>query len=156
MDIRVKAIHFDVNERLHDFIQKKVGKLGRFDEEIGKVEVSLKVVKPESAMNKQVDIRADVPGKSLFASETCDTFEEAIDIVKNINKENNNDTTFYEFTNLINQCLGLILLPKQFSENNSKIALNQELSYYGLDEGVVTLIKNNKQSYGITCCYKRS
>lgn len=78
MDIRVKAIHFDVNERLHDFIQKKVGKLGRFDEEIGKVEVSLKVVKPESAMNKQVDIRADVPGKSLFASETCDTFEEAI------------------------------------------------------------------------------
>lgn len=61
-----------------------------------------------------------------------------------INKENNNDTTFYEFTNLINQCLGLILLPKQFSENNSKIALNQELSYYGLDEGVVTLIKNNK------------
>ena len=79
MDIRVKAIHFDVNERLHDFIQKKVGKLGRFDEEIGKVEVSLKVVKPESAMNKQVDIKVDVPGKSLFATETCDTFEEAVD-----------------------------------------------------------------------------
>ena len=30
MDIRIKAIHFDVNERLHDFIEKKVGKLGRF------------------------------------------------------------------------------------------------------------------------------
>lgn len=79
MDIRIKAIHFDVNERLQDFIQKKVGKLGRFGVEIGKVEVSLKVVKPEAAMNKQVDLKADVPGKSLFASETCDTFEEAID-----------------------------------------------------------------------------
>ena len=79
MDIRIKAIHFDVNERLHDFNEKKVGKLGRFAGEIGKVEVSLKVVKPETAMNKQVDIKADVPGRSLFASETCDTFEEAID-----------------------------------------------------------------------------
>ena len=50
MDIRIKAIHFDVNERLQDFIEKKVSKLGRFESEIGKVEVSLKVVKPESAM----------------------------------------------------------------------------------------------------------
>ncbi len=79
MDIRIKAIHFDVNERLEDFIQKKVGKLGRFGVEIGKVEVSLKVVKPETAMNKEAALKADVSGKSLFASETCDTFEEAID-----------------------------------------------------------------------------
>lgn len=79
MDIRIKAIHFDVNERLQDFAQKKVGKLGRFGVDIGKVEVSLKVVKPETAMNKQVDMKVDVPGKSLFATETCDTFEEAID-----------------------------------------------------------------------------
>ena len=41
MDIRIKAIHFDVNERLQDFIEKKVSKLGRFESEIGKVEVSL-------------------------------------------------------------------------------------------------------------------
>ncbi len=79
MDIRIKAIHFDVNEKLQDFIEKKVGKLGRFESEIGKVEVSLKVVKPETAMNKQVDLKAEVPGKNLFASETCDTFEEAVD-----------------------------------------------------------------------------
>ena len=79
MDIRIKAIHFDVNERLQDFIEKKVSKLGRFESEIGKGEVSLKVVKPESAMNKQADIKVEVPGKSLFVSETCDTFEEAVD-----------------------------------------------------------------------------
>ena len=30
-------------------------------------------------MNKQVDVKVDVPGKSLYASETCDTFEEAVD-----------------------------------------------------------------------------
>ena len=79
MDIRIKAIHFDVNERLQDFIEKKVGKLGRFESEIGKVEVSLKVVKPETAMNKQADIKVLVKNESLFASKVCDTFEESVD-----------------------------------------------------------------------------
>ena len=79
MDIKIQAIHFEATEKLQDFIQKKIGKLARFDSEIGKVEVSLKVVKPESALNKEVDIRVYVNGRTLFASETCDTFEEAID-----------------------------------------------------------------------------
>lgn len=79
MDIKIQAIHFEATEKLQDFIQKKIGKLARFDSEIGKVEVSLKVVKPGSALNKEVDIRVYVRGRTLFASETCDTFEEAID-----------------------------------------------------------------------------
>ena len=79
MDIKIQAIHFEATEKLQDFIQKKIGKLARFDSEIGKVEVSLKVVKPESALNKEVDIRVYVKGRTLFASETCDMFEEAID-----------------------------------------------------------------------------
>ena len=79
MDIKIQAIHFEATEKLQDFIQKKIGKLARFDSERGKVEVSLKVVKPESALNKEVDIRVYVKGRTLFASETCDTFEEAID-----------------------------------------------------------------------------
>ena len=79
MDIKIQAIHFEATEKLQDFIQKKIGKLARFDSEIGKVEVSLKVVKTESALNKEGDIRVYVKGRTLFASETCDTFEEAID-----------------------------------------------------------------------------
>lgn len=55
----------------------------------------------------------------------------------------NEDTTFYETTNLINQCLGLILLPKQFF-NSIKSKMPQELSHYGVDERVVILIKDNK------------
>ncbi len=46
MDIRIQAAHFEPTEKLVDFIQKKVSKLGKFSDEIGKVEVSLKVVKP--------------------------------------------------------------------------------------------------------------
>ena len=40
---------------------------------------------------------------------------EWIEKQNSINKENPTAKTFYEFTNLINQCLGLILLPSQFS-----------------------------------------
>ena len=79
MDIKIQAIHFEATQKLQDFIAKKVGKLSKFETEIRKVEVSLKVVKPESALNKEVDIRVYVKGRTLFASETCDTFEEAID-----------------------------------------------------------------------------
>ena len=79
MDIKIQAIHFEASEKLQDFILKKVNKLEKFSEEIRKVEVSLKVVKPETAMNKEVSLKMLVPGKEMFAQEICDTFEEAVD-----------------------------------------------------------------------------
>ena len=78
MDINVKTIKFDATDKLQEFIQKKVGKLDKYCNDIRKVEVSLKVVKPETAMNKEAAIRV-FAGSELFASKVCDTFEEAID-----------------------------------------------------------------------------
>lgn len=78
MEIKIQAIKFEPTEKLQDFIHKKVGKLEKFSDEIRKVEVSLKVVKPETAMNKEVGIRVNM-GSELYAEKTCDTFEEAID-----------------------------------------------------------------------------
>lgn len=78
MEIKLQAIRFEPTEKLQDFIHKKVGKLEKFSDEIRKVEVSLKVVKPETAMNKEVSIRVNA-GTELFAEKVCDTFEEAID-----------------------------------------------------------------------------
>ena len=52
MEIKINAIHFEATERLNDFINKKVEKLAKYNEEIAKAEVILKVVKPETAMNK--------------------------------------------------------------------------------------------------------
>ena len=79
MEINIQAIHFEATEKLQDFIEKKVSKLGKFSDEIRKVEVSLKVVKPETAMNKEVAIEAALPGDTLRANKVCDTFEEAVD-----------------------------------------------------------------------------
>ena len=39
----------------------------------------MKVVKPETAVNKEVNVKVSVSGKELFAQEVCDTFEEGID-----------------------------------------------------------------------------
>jgi len=77
MEINVKAIKFEATEKLQDFIQKKASKLGKLSNDIRNVDVALKVVKPETAMNKQVDIKVSLPGEELFATKTCDTFEEA-------------------------------------------------------------------------------
>ncbi len=75
MEIKIQAIRFEPTEKLQDFVHKKVGKLEKFSDEIRKVEVSMKVVKPETAMNKEVSVRAG----DLFVEKVCDTFEEAID-----------------------------------------------------------------------------
>lgn len=78
MDVNIKAIKFDATEKLQDFIQKKVSKLDKYCNDIKKVEVSLKVVKPETALNKQASVTVVLPGAELFAEKTCDTFEEAV------------------------------------------------------------------------------
>jgi putative sigma-54 modulation protein len=78
MEINIQAIRFEPTEKLQDFIHKKVGKLEKFSDEIRKVEVSLKVVKPETAMNKEAAIRVQMSSE-LYAQKVCDTFEEAID-----------------------------------------------------------------------------
>lgn len=79
MEIRIQDVHFDATEALKSFIQKKVSKLEQYYDGIIAAEVTLKVVKPETAANKDAQIRLVVAGQDLFASKTSDTFEEAID-----------------------------------------------------------------------------
>ena len=49
--------------------------------EITNAEVTLKVVKPETAMNKEASIKLIMPRtEDLFANKVADTFEEAVDM----------------------------------------------------------------------------
>ena len=80
MEIRIQAIHFDATDQLQGFIEKKAAKLQRFYDEIDAIEVTLKVVKPETAMNKQADIKVKVRNEEFFASKVCDSFEESVDV----------------------------------------------------------------------------
>ena len=81
MEAKIKAIHFDITDKLVNFINKKIDKLSRRFEALTEAEVTLKVVKPETAMNKEASVKLSIPpAPELFASKTADTFEEAVDL----------------------------------------------------------------------------
>jgi putative sigma-54 modulation protein len=80
MEIKIQSIHFDATEKLEAFIEKKVAKLEKSYEDIQKVEVQLKEVKPATAQNKETSITVTVPGNSFHVEKTNDTFEEGIDL----------------------------------------------------------------------------
>lgn len=81
MDLRIQAIHFDASEKLVAFINKKVDKLTRRCADITATDVTLKVVKPETSLNKEAVIKVTVPqAGEIVATKTADTFEEAIDL----------------------------------------------------------------------------
>ena len=80
MEIKIQSIHFDATEKLQAFIDKKVAKLEKTFEDIQKVEVQCKVVKPATAQNKEVSMTVNVPGSTLFVEKTSDTFEESTDL----------------------------------------------------------------------------
>jgi putative sigma-54 modulation protein len=79
MEIAIHSIHFEASRKLEDFIQKKVSRLAKFNDSIVSADVTLKVVKPETAANKDASIKILAPGNEFFAQEIADTFEESID-----------------------------------------------------------------------------
>jgi ribosomal subunit interface protein len=81
MEISINAVHFTADKRLVDFVNKKVGKLDTFFDGIINAEVTLKVLKPETADNKVSEIKISIPSNDyLFAKKQADTFEEGIDL----------------------------------------------------------------------------
>ncbi len=80
MEIKIQSIRFDATEKLQAFIEKKVAKLEKSYEDIQKVEVQLKVVKPATAQNKEVSLTVTVPGNTLFVEKVSDSFEESTDL----------------------------------------------------------------------------
>ncbi len=80
MEIKIKTIHFEAGEKLQDYIQKRVSKIEKFSTDIRKVEVSLKVTKPETSMNKNAALSIILPGDELYVEKIGDSFEEAVDL----------------------------------------------------------------------------
>ena len=80
MELKIQAIHFDATDKLHAFIEKKAAKLEKNCENIVKAEFILKVVKPETAKNKETALNVSLPGVDLHAEKVCDSFEEGVDL----------------------------------------------------------------------------
>lgn len=79
MNFKLQTLHFNANEKLVAYIDKKMAKFEKNDS-IQNVELTLKVVKPESANNKEANLHVSLPGRVVHAEKVADTFEEAIDL----------------------------------------------------------------------------
>ena len=81
MEVIINSVHFDADQRLLDFINKKVNKMDTFFDGIINAEVTLKVLKPETPKNKISEVKLSIPANGyLFAKKEADSFEEATDL----------------------------------------------------------------------------
>ena len=80
MNVNITALNFEISERLTEFTNKKAARLAHKSPDITDYDARLKVVKPETALNKQATLMVVVPDSpDLVATKVCDTFEEAVD-----------------------------------------------------------------------------
>lgn len=79
MKVYVHPVDFTVDQKLVDFIQKKMDKLDHFYDRIIEADVHLKLENTSSKENKIVEIKVHVPGESLVVKKQFKTFEEGID-----------------------------------------------------------------------------
>lgn len=82
MKIQVNAVHFSADNSLISFIQKKLDKLETFYDKIIGGEVFLKLDKGDkfNTHKKQIEVKINVPGNTIFVKETADSFEAATDV----------------------------------------------------------------------------
>lgn len=81
METKINAVHFDISERLTEFVERKAERLARRFVDIMAVDVTLHVVKPETSMNKEAVVKVALPGSpEQVATKTADSFEEAVDL----------------------------------------------------------------------------
>ena len=79
MKLQMHSIHFDADQKLLDFIQKKLDKLETFYDRVIDGEVFLKLNNNDVNQNKIVEVKLNVPGSQLFAVGQNSSFEAAAD-----------------------------------------------------------------------------
>ena len=76
MEIRVQSIKFNADQKLLDFVEKKLSKLPKFYDEIIGVEVTMSLL-PEHE-NKNVKVLVQIPGNDVVVERNARTFEDAV------------------------------------------------------------------------------
>jgi ribosomal subunit interface protein len=79
MEIKINAVGFSASSQLEEFIQKKISKLEKYNDNIINIDVALKLEKDDNLENKVVEVTIAVKGQDVFAKKNAKTFEEAVD-----------------------------------------------------------------------------
>ena len=74
--INVKSLKFDADEKLLDYIQTNVGKVEKFCDNLGDIDVTLSLL--PDAENKSVKLQTRFPGEDLVIERQARTFEQAV------------------------------------------------------------------------------
>lgn len=77
MNVNIQAIDFTAKADLNAFINEKIAKLEQYSDKISSADVHMRVVKPETANNKEVMLKVAIPGDDVVATKVADSFEEA-------------------------------------------------------------------------------
>ena len=78
MKIDIQTLSFQANDKLLDFAEDKLNKLGQYSEQVMEAQMTLRIDRSGTRHNKFCQIRLVIPGYDLFASKQCQSFEEAI------------------------------------------------------------------------------
>tara|TARA_B100002051_G_C16495082_1_gene514918 strand:- start:179 stop:478 length:300 start_codon:yes stop_codon:yes gene_type:complete len=84
MQITIRSIHFNANQKLLNFIKKKINKLTRFNDELISIDIFLRLENASDKNNKLVEVKINTGFNELFVSKKRESFEESIDLVQDI------------------------------------------------------------------------
>ena len=79
MYIHTESVQFKADKKLIDFVDKKVGKLETYFDNIIEATVTLRLENSGQVRDKIAELKLHVPKESLFAKETHKTFEGAVE-----------------------------------------------------------------------------
>jgi len=80
-----QATNFNADQKLINFIQKKLDKLDNFFDRVIEAEVFLKL-NNKGDKNKTVEVKIGVPGNDIIVSRDAETFEKAMDLAYDVLK----------------------------------------------------------------------
>lgn len=81
MKLHMTAVHFDADQKLVEYIEKKAAKLDQYFDKIIDAQVFLKLENSGQVRDKIVEMKLMIPGDTLVVKEVSKTFESAMDAV---------------------------------------------------------------------------
>ncbi len=81
MNMKMQSVGFKADKKLEAFINQKLSKLNKFDNNISDYTVTLNIENSDPKVNKVVEVKVNVPGNELFAKKQSNSFEAAAELV---------------------------------------------------------------------------
>jgi len=80
MNVKIQTVHFDADEKLMEYVTRKIDKLNTFHDNITKVDVFLKLDNVvHTIKDKVAELRVHVPKHDFFVKASSKSFEESFE-----------------------------------------------------------------------------